>query len=186
MKDLNKNIKNSGVPQETLEKFNKLEDSDIIELKKLLQNHNPDFMSTLLQITIGLEEEKLACFMIAYYDTKVSHLSKYRLLTKLSLTPLRNSFYQFLNYLWAFGKNILMVGESNKMELLTYVEIINVVGITKDHDQEEIKNFVEHMVKWLVETDDNLLIALLKYGYDEVSALFDYHLAGFRVHWVLH
>lgn len=59
MNDLNMNIKNSGIPEEDYLKYTKLEAEDIQELKLLMKKNNPKLMSYLLQIAMGLGEEKL-------------------------------------------------------------------------------------------------------------------------------
>lgn len=77
-----------------------------------------------------------------------------------------------LNYIWAFGKNL---HEATKQDFITYNELFESIKIVKensksiDDKKDSVDQFVEHIVNWLVVTDDNILIALLQHEYDELA-----------------
>jgi hypothetical protein len=60
MKDINQDIKNSGIPQNTYEKYSQLDDSEIIQLRELLMKEKQTEMANIVEIAIALDEEKLA------------------------------------------------------------------------------------------------------------------------------
>jgi ribulose-5-phosphate 4-epimerase/fuculose-1-phosphate aldolase len=74
-----------------------------------------------------------------------------------------------LNYIWAFGKNQYPPEKNSAAEFISYEDLIeSVISIYKEMGRTSIDRFVQNMITWLVETDDNILIALLRYEYDEV------------------
>ena len=45
-----------------------------------------------------LDEEKLGCFIVAYYDTEINYY--------IILEAINQYYYDLLHYIWAFGKNV--------------------------------------------------------------------------------
>jgi len=50
MRDLNQEIKNSGIPDSKINKYQELGDEDMKEVKILMSRYNPKFMAHLLKI----------------------------------------------------------------------------------------------------------------------------------------
>ncbi|CAI2359649.1 unnamed protein product [Moneuplotes crassus] len=158
MRDLNEQIKNSGIPSATIDKYQELDDDDILEVKILMMKYNPTFMANLLKILIGIDEEKLACFMLAYYDTDITE--------KIVRDTIHRDFFILLNYIWAFGKNKYQEGPE---QFISYSELFYMIKELKDNKSEELSKIIIQIVNWLVETDDNILIALLEHEYDQIA-----------------
>ena len=74
-------------------------DQELEDLKNALRLWFPIFCSNIVKILLFRDEEKLACLLTAYYEL---HVSK-----EMILCAIDNNNFQWLNYLWAFGKNYL-------------------------------------------------------------------------------
>jgi hypothetical protein len=98
--------------------------------------------------------------MIAYYDTDVNE--------DIIIEAIDKNYYMLLNYIWAFAKN-LHETQGKQQDLITYNELLHSIKFVKGDDKKSIDAFARSIVTWLVETDDNILIALLEHQYDELA-----------------
>lgn len=78
-----------------------------------------------------------------------------------------------MRYIWCFGKNFFEFEEGKIF--ITYEDLIKLAKVVYMQESEDSKSeahkehmdeFIKSLVKWNVITDDNLLIALIKHGYD--------------------
>ena len=168
MDDYNEGIKNSGMPEHDYDKYNKFDTiNDLLELKLLMMDGNQKFMSNILKTAMKLEEEKLACYLIAHYDTEIYE--------EIIVNAIEKDYYMILHYIWAFGKNKHEL-KNNLGEFILYNELFQSIQIVKEGaklpdevKKESIDQFVRNVVNWLVITDDNILIALLEHEYDDLA-----------------
>lgn len=72
-------------------------DEDYETLKQALRLRFPVFCSNIVKILLFREEEKLACFLTAYYEVHIFQ--------EMIACAIDKGHLQWLNYLWAFGKN---------------------------------------------------------------------------------
>ena len=57
----------------------------------------PNIMADLIRIAMLLDEEKIACFLLAVYDAEIN--------TDIIYESVRLNYYELLHYIWAFEKN---------------------------------------------------------------------------------
>lgn len=74
-------------------------DEDYETLKQALRLRFPVFCSNIVKILLFREEEKLACFLTAYYEVHI--------FVEMIGCAVDKGHLQWLNYLWGFGKNFL-------------------------------------------------------------------------------
>ena len=117
-------------------------------------------MSDILKVTMILDEEKLGCFIIAYYDTNINY--------NIILEAVHDNYYDLLHYIWAFGKNLYDSTDKTSV-FISYNVLLDIIHIINEKDQEQEKEWIERVVNWLVVTDDNILISLLSHEYDDLA-----------------
>ncbi len=82
----------------------KLEDMQMLLLvKNILRNQLQVVMTNVLRIVLMKHEEKLACIITAYYD--------FYLEEDTFIASLAHENFEFMHYIWAFGKNYLGDGK---------------------------------------------------------------------------
>jgi len=106
--------------------------------------------------------------MLAYYDTEV--------VEDIIIEAISLDFYMLLNYIWAFAKN---KHEGSQDEFVTYFELFHSIKYVKTADDKNIEFYVTQVVNWLVETDDNILIALLEHDFDQIALD---HIGHYTIH----
>lgn len=117
-------------------------------------------MSDILRVTMLLDEEKLGCFIVAYYDTDINY--------NIILEAVHDYYYELLHYIWAFGKNVYDSTEKSPV-FISYNVLFDIIRIINEKEKDQEKECIERVVNWLVITDDNILISLLSHEYDDLA-----------------
>ena len=84
---------------------------------------NQKFMSNILKTAMRLEEEKLACYLIAHYDAEIYE--------EIIINAIENDYYMILQFIWAFGKN-KHEHKNNLGEFILYNELFESIKIIKE------------------------------------------------------
>jgi len=126
----------------------------------------PRLFTSLLNFCIDNKEETLACVIVAYYNILISE--------KMICKCLKNDFLHLLKFIWCFGKNYFE-DETTAKTFISYTDLIKLSRVMykekfEGQDVEElVVRFCQSITKWYVITDDNIIIALLKEGQDELA-----------------
>jgi hypothetical protein len=135
----------------------------MLKLKNGLRLMFPKFCSNILKILLFREEEKLACFLTAYYEI--------HLFEEMILCAIDKGHYLWLHYLWAFGKNIIGVRRYNEhfgrtQEKVHFNRLILMIKRMKDKDELARMDVIK-VCEWMTLAEDNILQALLNHFYEE-------------------
>lgn len=100
----------------------------------------------------------MSCFLLAYYDTDITE--------DIIMDAINHDLFMLLHYIWAFAKNRHQGGRET---FISFSELFHIIKINKENQPESIPKHIIQVVNWLVETDDNILIALLEHEYDQIA-----------------
>ena len=106
-------------------------------------------------------EEKLACQLTAFYELALDDDMIFR--------AIENTQFQWLQYVWVFGKNYL--GPRNTVDAIqiTYTQVFDIIKNMYEQSA-MIKQGIKIVCEWMLITEDNILLALL-YHYQDALAL---------------
>lgn len=71
----------------------------VVALKNIFRLRYPQFMTNILKILLEMDEEVLACQLVAYYELSLDD--------DLVLYALEKKLFSFLKFIWIFQKNFL-------------------------------------------------------------------------------
>ena len=137
-------------------------------IKVGLQLRFPILMGNIIKILLYMKEEKLACYLTAFYDIQLDAEEK------LLNYGVKNNYFEWLNYVWAFKKN--MVGDEKRK-----IDIENLFTLIKKNFPLDDKDFpiekkLETCCEWYldnaVDKTDNILKALLTHQEDALALKF--------------
>lgn len=67
-----------------------------MSLNKIMQEDDLKIMTDLVRIAVLLEEEKIACFILAVYNVSVSY--------EIIYEAVRMNYYELLHFIWVSEK----------------------------------------------------------------------------------
>ena len=76
-------------------------EEDMVRLRAALRLRFPQFAANIIKIFLYRGEEKLACMLTAYYEISIDE--------EMYLMAIENGNFDWLNYVYAFGKNYIGV-----------------------------------------------------------------------------
>jgi hypothetical protein len=92
----------------------------MIVLKNALRLRFPQFMASIIKILLYRDEIKLACFLTSYYELSLDE--------DLIIQAIEQKQFEWLNYVWAFGKNYIgprRLHKSSRVNLVNLFLMIN-------------------------------------------------------------
>lgn len=118
-------------------------------------------MTNVLRIVLMKHEEKLACIITAYYD--------FYLEEDTFIASLAHENFEFMHYIWAFGKNYLGDGKRVQENMIQYEGLFEMIKKYFGDDKEDMMAKIRVVLDWRVVSEDNILIALLVHNLDAVA-----------------
>eukprot|EP00347_Sterkiella_histriomuscorum_P019687 403340671 len=135
--------------------------TQLIEVKMVMRQEFPTLMTNILKIVLGKQEQKLAQIIIAYYKTSVTK--------DILLSAIDTNQYDFLYYMFGFGKNFIYKEHKRMTVQLTFIKFFKYIRRYKT-EFDDFKETIKEVCEWKVQnTGDNFLKALLTYDLDDLA-----------------
>lgn len=162
----------------------KLKVETVFQVRKIkvgLQRHFPQLLSQIINILLFRKEEALACYLTAFYKIAINQ--------QLLQYAVNQECYNWLMYMWAFKQNFYdETKKKPKQEglektlktdglpdnLITFKDLFGQIkkkerdNVEKDRITKEIKI----CCLWMIDSDDNILSALLYHQEDQLALAF--------------
>lgn len=148
----------------------KLEVRTIYQLRKIkvgFQARFPTLMANIIRILLYKKEEKLACYLTAFYEISLDE--------ELLQSAVNNGYYEWLNYVWAFKKNY--TGDIQDPKEKHEIKIEALFGMIHKRYPPDQKDLVTRdrriCCEWYLDNADNhmddILKALLTHQEDQLA-----------------
>jgi hypothetical protein len=137
-------------------------DEDILTLKNSFRLRFPVLMATIAKILLFRDEKKLANLLASMYELSIDE--------KMYLAAVRYNQWDWLSYVWAFGKNYLGARRDQSKEripMMTYVKLFDLVERQKRSELDK-KEWFTNVCDWKLDLEDNMLRTLLHHNRDDI------------------
>ena len=143
-------------------------EDDIKELKNSMRLRFPVLMATIIKILLFRKEVGLACTLTAYYEISLDE--------DLIFSAIDNKQFEWLSYVWAFGKNYIGA-RCNRGKKLVFEDFFSALKEMKRTSkaaaaQKFLVDTLKIVCKWYIYGDDDILRALLFHFQDELALEF--------------
>lgn len=92
----------------------------MIQLKNSLRLRFTSLTTNILKILLERGEEKVACLLIAFYEVALEDDMIFR--------AIENKHFQFLQFIWAFNKNLLGPRSAIDSTKITFTNLFDTIN----------------------------------------------------------
>lgn len=145
-----------GLTGEDIEMCELETEEDIQKLKNSLRLRFPVFISNIIKILLYKEEINLACFLTAYYELSLDE--------NMIFAAIEQKSFQWLNYVWAFGKNYVGPRRLERSEKISLTNLFQFIK-KKNSKIKETERDIEMVCEWFLEGKEDDVLKALLYNY---------------------
>lgn len=116
MSDQEEAFKELGLSQEDFEKTSIPDEGVLEQIKTSLRRQAQVFMTNVLKIALHMHQEKLSCIIVSYYEIFLD--------TALLNKAVKLGFFEFLKYLFGFGKNFMGDRYQDDCDLVSFTDLL--------------------------------------------------------------